>query len=109
MDKRHAITEKEGSHATCSQAEYRIYHSGPHINYDNQMKSDIDIMLENDQDNIQANESTCQIKRYITMNPYMQGDQNNHGKNQNHYAKQSKISNRCNQHVNIPNEYSNEV
>ena len=43
------------------------------------------------------------------MNPYMQGDQNNHGKNQNHYAKQSKISNRCNQHVNIPNKYSNEV
>ena len=39
----------------------------------------------------------------------MRGDKNNHGKNQNHYAKQSKISNRCNQDVNIPNKYSNEV
>ena len=57
------------------------------------MKSDIDIMLEDDQDNIQASESICRIKRYITMNPYMQGGQNNHGKNQNHYAKQSKTSN----------------
>ena len=50
-------------------------------------------MLEDDQDNIQASEPICRIKRYITMNLYMQGGQNNHGKNQNHYAKQSKISN----------------
>ena len=57
-----------------------IYHSGPHTNYENQMKSDIDIMLEGDQDNIQASESICRIKRYITMYPYMQGSQNNHGK-----------------------------
>ena len=39
----------------------------------------------------------------------MQGDQNNHGKSQNHYAKQSKISNQSNQHVNISNKCSNEV
>ena len=72
-------------------------------------KSDTNIMLEEDQDNIQASESICRIKRYIITNPYMRGDKNNHGKNQNHYAKQSKISNRCNQHVNIPNKYSNEA
>ena len=53
-------------------------------------------MLKDDQENIQTSESMCQVKQYITMNPYMQGDQNNHGKNQNHYAKQSKISNQCN-------------
>ena len=99
MNRRHAITQKENSHATCSQAEYRIYHSGPHTNYDNQMKSDTDIMLEDDRDNIRARESICRIKRYIKINLYMQDDQNNHGKNQNHYAKQSKISKRCNQHV----------
>ena len=93
MDKRHAITQTEGSHTTCSQVKYRIYHSGPHTNYDNQIKSDTNIMLEDDQDNIQASEPICRIKRYITMNLYMQGGQNNHGKNQNHYAKQSKISN----------------
>ena len=34
-----------------------IYHSGPHTNYDNQMKSDTDIMLEDDRDNIRARES----------------------------------------------------
>ena len=44
--------QKKGSHATCSQVEYKIYHSRPHINYDNQMKSDTDIMLEDDQENI---------------------------------------------------------
>ena len=43
------------------------------------------------------------------MNPYMQGDQNNHGKNQNHYAKRNKMSNRYNQNVNILNKYSNEA
>ena len=53
-------------------------------------------MLEDDQEDIQAKESTCQIKRYITMNPYMQGDQNNHGKYQNHYAKRNKIGNQYN-------------
>ena len=109
MDKQHEITQKEGNHATCSQAEYKIYHSGPHTNYDNQMKSDTNIMLEDDQDNIQASESICWIKWFITMNLYMQGDQNNHGKSQNHYAKQSKISNQSNQHVNISNKCSNEV
>ena len=57
MDRRHAITQKEGSHATCSQVEYKIYHSGSHTNYDNHMKSDTDIMLEDDQDNIQVRES----------------------------------------------------
>ena len=73
------------------------------------MNSDTDIMLKEDQDNIYARELTCQIKWYTTMNPYMQGDQNNHGKNQNHYAKWNKMSNLYNQHINIPNKYSNEV
>ena len=74
------------------------------------MKSDSNIMLKDDWENIQASESICQIKRrYITMNPYVQGDQNNHGKYQNHYAKRNKIGNQYNQHVNILNEYGNEA
>ena len=56
------------------------------------MKNDTDIILEDDQDNIQASESICRIKRYIIINPYMQGDQNNHGKDQNHYAKRNKMN-----------------
>ena len=51
------------------------------------MNSNKNTMLKDDQENIYSRESTCQIKRCITMNPYMQGDQNNHGKYQNHYAK----------------------
>ena len=43
---------KEGSHATYNQAEYKIYHSCPHTSYDNQMNSDTDIMLKDDQDDI---------------------------------------------------------
>ena len=39
----------------------------------------------------------------------MQGDQNNHGKEQNHYAKQGKMINQFNQHVNVSNEYDNEA
>ena len=39
----------------------------------------------------------------------MQGDQNNHGKEQNHYAKQGKMINQYNQHVKISNEYINEA
>ena len=50
-----------------------------------EMNSDTDIMLKDDQENIWPRESTCQIKP--TTNPYMQGDQNNHGKYQNHYTK----------------------
>ena len=73
------------------------------------MKNDTDIILEDDQDNIQASESICRIKRYIIINPYMQGDQNNHGKDQNHYAKRNKMNSWYNQHVNISNEYDNEA
>ena len=57
------------------------------------MNNDTNFMLKDNQEDIQARESTCQIKRYTTMNPYMQDDQNNHGTNQNHYAKRSKMSN----------------
>ena len=39
----------------------------------------------------------------------MRGDQNNHGQNQNHYAKQGKMTNQYNQHVNVPNKYNNEA
>ena len=57
------------------------------------MNSDKNTMLKDERESIQASESTCQINRYITMNLYMQGDQNSHGKYQNHYAKQNKIGN----------------
>ena len=57
------------------------------------MNSDKNTMLKDDRENIQAGESTCQINRYIPMNLYMQGDQNSHGKYQNHYAKRNKIGN----------------
>ena len=43
------------------------------------------------------------------MNPYVQSNQNNHGKDHNHYAKRNKMRNRYNQHINIPNKYNNEV
>ena len=42
--------------------------------------SDKDNILKNDQDNIQAKESTHQVERYTTMNLCMRGDQNKHGK-----------------------------
>ena len=53
------------------------------------------IMLKDNQEDIQASESTCQINRHrnesiyimLKMNLYMQDDQNNHGNHRNHYAK----------------------
>ena len=66
-------------------------------------------MLKDDQEDIQARESTCQVNEYITTNPYVQGDQNSHGKDRNHYAKRNKMNNRYNQHVNISNKYDNEA
>ena len=42
--------------------------------------SDINIMLKDDQDNIQTNESTCPTKWYTVVSVCMWGDQNNHGK-----------------------------
>ena len=62
MNKRHTITQKEGNHATYSQAKYIIYHSCPHTSYDNKMNSDTDRMLKDDQDNIQVSESTHQVR-----------------------------------------------
>ena len=44
------------------------------------MNSDKDSMLEDDQDDIQARESTHQVKWYTSMSLYMWGEQNNHGK-----------------------------
>ena len=73
-DKQHAITQKEGSHATYSQVEYKIYHSYPHTNYDNQMRNDTDIMLEDDQENIQYKETIWQVKRYAMVSLYMRRD-----------------------------------
>ena len=67
----------------------------------NQRAKSIDIGM-----NRYRNES---IYIMLTMNLYMQEDQNNRGKYQNHYAKQNKIGNQCNQHVNISNKYSNEA
>ena len=44
------------------------------------MNSDKYNMLKDDQDNIQAKESTHQVKKYTTMSLYMWGEQKNHGK-----------------------------
>ena len=44
------------------------------------MNSDTDIMLKDDQDNIQASESTCQTEWYTVVSVCMWSDQNNHGK-----------------------------
>ena len=38
----------------------------------------------------------------------MQGDQNNHGKYHNDYAKQGKMINQYNQHVSVLNNHGNE-
>ena len=70
-DKQHAIKQKKGSHAACSQIVDRIYHSCTHTNYDNQMKSDTNIMLKDDRENTQVSESTCQVKGYTIMSQYM--------------------------------------
>ena len=43
------------------------------------------------------------------MNPYMQGGQNNHGIYQNDYARQGKMINQYNQHVNVLNKHGNEA
>ena len=65
IDMRHAIIQREGSHATCNQAKLRIYHSCIHTNRDNQdEKNDTKIMLKGDRENIQASESMSQINRY---------------------------------------------
>ena len=39
----------------------------------------------------------------------MQGDQNNHGKYQKHYAERNKIGNQYNQHANTSNEHDNQA
>ena len=57
------------------------------------MNSDTDNMLKDDQDNIQASESTHRVRWYIVVSLCVWGDQNNHGKNQSHYAKQGKMIN----------------
>ena len=59
----HAIMQGEGGHATYSQAVDKIYHSCTHTNYDNQIRSDTNIELKDDKENIQASESIRQIKR----------------------------------------------
>ena len=56
---------------------------------------------------MQARESACQIKP--TTNPYMQGDQNSHGKYQNQYTERNKIGNQYNQHANTSNEHGNQA
>ena len=81
MDKQHAIMQREGNHASYSQAEYKIYHSCPHKKL--WLSGWIAIRTscsKGDQDNIQARESTHQVKWYIPVNPCMWDEQNNHGK-----------------------------
>ena len=83
----------------------RKCHSYPHTNYDNQMKSDTDIMLEDDQ--ARENNTSSQM---ICNNEFIHARRSEQSwQNQNHYAKRHKMSNRCNHHVNTPNKHSNEV
>ena len=56
-----------------------------------------------------ASESTCQVKLCTMASLYMWNDQNEHGKKQDHYAKQCKIIDQYNQHINLLNEYGNEA
>ena len=60
---KHAITQKKGSHAPYSQAEYR-YITYVHTNHDKQIKKMINIytMLKDVREDIQVRESTCQTK-----------------------------------------------
>ena len=51
MDKRHAIKQKKDNHATCSQAEYRIYHVYIQV-VTIKMNSDKNTMLKDDRDDI---------------------------------------------------------
>ena len=65
---------------TYSQVEYRIYSSYPHTNYDNQMRNDAYIMLEDNKENIQYKETIWQVKRYAMVSLYMGRDENKHVK-----------------------------
>ena len=72
--------QKKGSHATYSQAEHRIYHSSPHKLWRSRRIAIQTSCSKDDQGNIQARETTHQVKWYTLVNPCMWGEQNNHGK-----------------------------
>ena len=52
---------------------------------------------------------SCQIKWYTMSSLYIWSDQNKTWQKQSHYAKQGKMSNQHNQHINVSNKYSNEA
>ena len=52
---------------------------------------------------------SCQIEWYTMVSLYIWGNQNKHGQNHNDYAKQGKMINQYNQHVNVLNKHGNEA
>ena len=66
-------------------------------------------MNHENQDNITQKNQSCQIKRYTMSSLYIWSDQNKTWQNQSHYAKQGKMNNQHNQHINVSNKYSNEA
>ena len=64
---------KEGSHAPHSQTSLRyiIMYTQGKREYDNQIDSDTNVMPKDDQDTIQANESTYQVERYTVVSVCM--------------------------------------
>ena len=73
------------------------------------MDSDKDNMLKEDQDNIQASESTHQVKRYTTMNLYMWSEQNSQGKIRVTMLRQVRGSINTINMLMSPNKYRNEA
>ena len=73
------------------------------------MNSDVDVMLEEDQDSIQCKWVNMSSQMMYNGESIHVNDQNEHGKNQDHYAKQCKIIDQYNQHINVSNEYGNEA
>ena len=70
MDKQHAITQEKSSHATSNQAKRKNIihvHTQAKQEHNNQDECNNDIMLKDDQDNIQARESTLRQTRYKAM------------------------------------------
>ena len=110
MDTQHAIMQREGNHASYSQAEYKIYHSCPHKKL--QLSGWIAIWTscsKDDQDNMQAREnSTASQMLYTSESMHVRWTEQS-WQNQNDYAKQCKMINQYNQHVNVLNKHDNEA
>ena len=79
MDKQHAITQRRTVMQHIVKQSTNISPKFTQV-VTFKTNNDKDSMLKDDQYNIQAKASTCQVKRYTTMNLCMRGDQNKHGK-----------------------------